>query len=360
MVSTILDKPITNILITGDSLSYNRYDFDANRGVEPRNYGIGMGSWSFTLRDRIYQADDQFVFGKDLVFDCPCAEGICNDCEVPNTAMFDNKIKTLYPQGAVGFTVPVKGDRVVLYLQKRPDRFCTFDIVVDGVVAMENVNTQGDPEEHAGYSLLVLPLSCRESLDSHHIEFINITGQAPAITVAGAGSVYKNIVLSGRGSTCADFFIERFEDRIARHAPELILLSLSANDRATVAPEVLRVNLVKLFSLIFRQLPQCKLLVLLPPNGHDPQDHSRNVTPYTSLAAAEVYNQTVEAVCRDLGKKHYDGYALPQNITDNITCFRISSLFDDNDVRSWRFDNIHLNRNGNKVLCEAVAGILGL
>ena len=32
----------------------------------------------------------------------------------------------------------------------------------------------------------------------------------------------------------------------------------------------------------------------------------------------------------------------------------MSSLFEDEDVASWRYDNVHLNPNGNRILYNAL------
>ena len=82
--------------------------------------------------------------------------------------------------------------------------------------------------------------------------------------------------------------------------------------------------------------------------------------PYTSLLTAEAYNRTMEAVCRNLGKDGYNGFGLNEDRQYDIESMRISDLFDDQDVSSWRFDNIHLNHHGNQVLLDALCKKLGL
>ncbi|MBE6612674.1 MAG: SGNH/GDSL hydrolase family protein [Ruminococcaceae bacterium] len=342
----LLQKSGTRLLITGDSLAYNRYSYDDGGDSRPNAYdcGVGMGSWAFALRDRIFTSDPQFIYGDDLTFDCESTAGIANDSDVPNTAMFGGRIRTLYPTDKAAFSAKIRSDMLVLYLQKRLDHPCLFDIAVDGVPVVRDVDTQGAKEDFAGYGLLILSLPCAADRDVHTISFTNIRGQSPAITVAGIGSRRTDVVLNGKGSQQVSFFIENFEDRIGRHKPDIILLSLSANDRVFIAPDVLRRNLTELFTLISNQLPDCKVLFLLPPSSHKPDEPELDMHPYTSLLTAEAYNRTVEYVCRSF---HAD-------------TLRISSLFDDNRTSDWRYDNIHLNRAGNEVLLEAAAHRLGL
>jgi len=332
------------VLITGDSIAYNRYTYDDGPRMNAFDCGVGMGSWSFTLRDRIFTSDPQFIYGDDLTFSCESAAGIANDSDVPNTAMFGGRIRTLYPTGDVTFTAAVRSETLVLYLQKRKDRPCVMDITMDGVIAASDVDTQGAAEDFAGYGLLLISLPCAADKDVHTIGFTNIRGESPAITVAGIGSRRIDVVLNGKGSQQVSFFIENFEDRIGRHKPDIVLLSLSANDRVFIAPDQLRHNLTELFNMLFKQLPDCKVLFLLPPSSHKPDEPELDMHPYTSLLTAEAYNRTVEYVCR----------------ANNVDTLRISSLFDDNRTSDWRHDNIHLNRTGNEVLLEAVVHRLGL
>ena len=357
----ILDKKSANILITGDSLSYNRYGYDDKHRENAYNCGVGMSSWSFSLRDLIYKSDPQFLFGEDISFNCKTIVGIDNNPEVPNTAMFGGKIKTLFPEENVLFTVPIKNDEIVLYLQKRIDHPCRFDVFVDNKLAAKDVNTHGNTEDFAGYGLMLLRLPCDSDIGYHTVEFKNICGDSPKITVAAIGGEYKNIILNGKGGEPVNFFVDNFKERIARYNPDLIILSLGGNDRIMTSPENLRINLIKLFSMIFDKSPSCKVLYLLPPSSHYPSDPDRDVSPYSSIITAETYNRTIERVCRRLGKEDgYDGFGTNNYSVYDIDTMRISDLFDNDAVLQWRYDNIHLNPYGNEVLLKAVADRLGI
>ncbi len=352
----IINKKDCNILITGDSLAFNRYGYDPiHRGSwNVYEYGVGMQSWSFMLRDKLYFDDKNFIFGSKLDFNCESVLGIDNVSEIPNTAIFNGEIKTLLPKEDAEFVVPFDSEEIILYLQNRIDNPCIFDICVDGNVVLKDVDTTGDIEYFAGYALNILRLPCKNKNLAHTVKFTNIRGKNPKITVAGVGSVYRNIVLNGRGSQCTSFFIENFEERILQHNPDLIILSLIGNDRVRIAPEVVRQQLIELFGLIFKNLPQCKVLFLLPTSSHNPDDPEQDIIPYTSPLTAEVYNRTVERVCANLGKEGYNYDSLNSDTEYDIEVLRISSLFDNDNVSQWRFDTIHLNHYGNKVLFDTI------
>ncbi|MBQ2705005.1 MAG: SGNH/GDSL hydrolase family protein [Clostridia bacterium] len=353
--SEFLNKDGAKILITGDSLSFNHYGYDPpiRNNNNAFDYGVGMQSWSFALRDRLYFEDENFIFGNKLNFNCKATQGIDNDCKIPYTAAFGGKVMTLYPEKEVAFEVPFCSEQIVLYLQNRIDNPCVFDVVVDDKVVLTDVDTMGDESFFAGYGLSVLPLPC-DKKSNHTVKFLNIRGKNPKITVAAVGSVYREITLNGRGGEKIRFFIENFEERIGKFNPDLIIISLTANDRIKIAPEAVRVNLLEMFSMIFGRFPKVKILFLTPPNTHDPMDEGKDMGGFSSLITAETYNRAVERVCAKLGDEGYNDFGLKSGAKHNIEVMRMSALFDDNDVTSWRIDNVHLNPNGNQILYNAL------
>ena len=206
----IFEKKGANILITGDRIAYNRYSYDDTPRANAYNCGIGMESWSFSLRDRILSSSPQFIYGDELNFDCPTVLGIANHSEVPHTAMFQGRIQTIYPQKDVSFEVPIQNDEIILYLQRRMDSPCTFDILVDGNLTVKDINTGGDMEDFAGYGLLPVILPCESSYRTYPVCSPNIWGTTPAITVAAAARRYTNIILHCKGREPVSSFLDYY------------------------------------------------------------------------------------------------------------------------------------------------------
>lgn len=350
----IFAKDDVTVLITGDSLAYNRYGYDPEFRTNARDCGAGMPSWAFSLRDRIYRSDPLFVYGEAIPVDCDFVYGLDYVSAVPHTAVFGGRIKTLYPKESAACTVPVKGSRIVLYLQHRLENSCVFDVFVDGKPVLMDVDISGSMAEFAGFGLMTVVLPCEESPVEHRVEFRNIRGADPKITLAGVGSRNLQVLLTGRGGECADYFVEHFDERIGLCKPDLLILSLGANDRGYRSVSGMQKALVQLYGKLFAHAPQCSVLHLLPPSSHCPEDPDSEVTPYTSLLTAEAYNRAMEAVSRQLGKEGFACGGLRPDGNYPIETMRISELFDDGDVSAWRFDNIHLNPHGNDILLEAL------
>lgn len=344
----LLQKENITVLITGDSLSYNRYGFDPKPRHNAYNCGVGLPSWPFALRNRIYALDPQFLPGEALSVDCRAVSGLDNDAEVPFTAVFDGRIKTLLPGHEASFTAPVRGGQLVVYLQRRLENSCVFDVYVDGALAASDVDTAGSEDEFAGFGLMTLVLPCKEA-DSHTVTFRNIRGAAPKITLAAVGSRNINVVLTGRGSECTDYFVEHFEERIGQYRPDLLIITLGANDRANRTLQAMQEAQVQLYAKVFACAPDCQILHLLPPSSHNPADPDSDVTPYCSLTRGETYDRAMEQVANDLKARQYP-----------IETMRMQDVFAKLPVSRWRFDNIHLNPEGNRLVLEAVCGKLGI
>ena len=55
-----------NIVITGDSLSYNRYSYDEAWRTNAADCFVGMDSWSFKLRKSLISNTRGFVYGDEI------------------------------------------------------------------------------------------------------------------------------------------------------------------------------------------------------------------------------------------------------------------------------------------------------
>ena len=342
----ILGKQGVRILISGDSLSYNRYSYDPEARGEAGQCGAGMGSWSFALRDRLMTGDPAFLCGAEMEFDCDSVMGIDNSSDVPFTAMLGGRIRTLYPRGDVHFSLQGCGDRIVLYFQKRLDGGCVFDVSVDGKPVLEDVDTKGDASRFAGYELMTLSLPC-ERKETHEICLSVKSGEK--LTVVGAGSICREVILNGVGGKDTRFFLENFEARIGAYAPDLVLLVLGANDRIRTAPAVMRKDMVELLTRIFEINPESRVLMIAPPASNLVDSPNEDRMPYVGLDTCRVYDRAIALAVKDLQKQGFGA---------DILLAR--DVFEGMDVSLWRADDIHMTQVGNELLLKAVCERLGI
>lgn len=335
------------ILITGDSLSYNRYSYDPDPRGEACQCGAGMGSWSFALRDRLMTSDPAFVFGDEIKFDCDGVLGLDNRSDVPFTAMLGGKIRTLYPKKNVSFSVKESGECIVIYFQKRIDEGCVFDISIDGRVVAENVDTSGDLSRFAGYEPMSVCLPCDANVELHRICFSIRSGEK--LTVVGVGSMRHEVILNGVGGKDTQYFINNFEERIGQYKADIVLLSLGANDRIRVAPAVMRRDLTQLLSKIFEITPKSRVMIIAPPASNLIDSPNEDRMPYVSLETCRIYDRAASFAVSDMQKLGF-----------NADIMYARDVFDGVPVADWRADDIHMTRAGNDLLLKAVFECMGL
>lgn len=347
--SEIISKKGCRVLITGCSTSYNRFSYDETPRTEATECGVGMGSWSFRLRDTLIFGDS-FIFGSDIDFSSKSVLGIDNNSPIPNTALFNGKIKTLYPEGDVSFDFYFEGETAFLYLQTRLDSPCIFDIAADGKTVLKAVDTRGDEGFYAGYSMLRLPVLLDKEKTLHTLQFKNISGEKAKITVAGIGKKDIEVNLSGRGSQTANFFLTNFEERIGKYAPDLLIFNIGANDRVLTPPRDFGRDLKKLFTTFFERFPDSKILYVFPLSSLDPNNpnnDSLEVGNYSSIQTIELYDKMILDAVTFFGR-------------EKIDIFNTRSFFEGIEISEWRYDNIHLNKKGNDILYDAVLKHLNL
>ena len=131
-----------NIVITGDSLSYNRYSYDDEPRVNAYDCHIGMDSWSFRIRKEFISSAPGFLYGCEINLSeekvCGMGEGI-DDIN----GIFGDKVVTVTPKnGMIHFDVESDADEFVIYFQTRPDNYCRFNIYADGVLVKKLVENE--------------------------------------------------------------------------------------------------------------------------------------------------------------------------------------------------------------------------
>lgn len=343
--SSLLNKNGTKVLISGDSLSYNRYDFDPVPRTEAVLCYPGMPSWSTLVLEAIYQNDPFYKFGKDIaITGCKSVINTLPDCDEPMCRLIYSRTAAVENGESLGFRYSCPADTIVLYLQKRPDSHsCLFDIYVDGAPVVSHVNTLGNPERYQGWEQFPIILSVTGACE-HNIEFRNIQcGGTAFITLAGIGSRYVDVYNSGIGNRTVTYFIENFEERIGRYTPDIFIFSIGANDQIRLSCEQFENGLQKLTGMILATSPGCKIVYIVPGRGQHFDEH--------------VEYDPADVACK-CGKERFDYYIKYYEIlykhAEKIgaDCIDVFRLFENTPIPVWRYDNIHLTKYGNTVLAK--------
>lgn len=290
------------VVITGDSLSYNRYDYEPLPQANAYDCPPDMGSWSFQLRDWLITRDRRFVYGADI---------IGGGTEAPNRVFGD---KSYTGNSTVDFTVNAN----TLYCQKHPDGGI-YELYADNKPVAE-LDFKGNPTYFRGMELFRadIPRALKYTLKGNGL-----------FTLNGAGSRGVDVFLTGQGSRTAEFFNINFYERIGRFSPDVLVMIIGANDAVYSSAESFAVNIESVLRKIAAVNPGCKIYLLTSTKN---ADASQLIKINTELKkAAEKYN----CVFVDLFE-----------------------LFEGVPCEQWRYDNIHLNKYGNNILFKKIKEIM--
>ncbi|MBP1988423.1 SGNH/GDSL hydrolase family protein [Paenibacillus eucommiae] len=356
-IPLLLKRGGARVVITGDSLSYNRYDFEEEPRIDAYDCLPGIRSWSFMVRDEIHRSDEWFRHGGEVPYTHVQAETVFAISALPEfTFPFDNRTLTARvfekeEELVLSYLHHNDTDSAVLFLGSVPgDTAAKFDIYVDGVYS-QTVDNNGEGQLFQGYNPLYIEIQA-SSGKQHEICFKNWEQSAAhphasgerTLHLLGIGSKLSPVYLTGQGGKTAEWLLGNLEARVTAYNPDLVLLILGANDRVYRTLEQFDQELRAVVGGIYASNPQTHVLLLAPPSSVNEQDPLLDDGNYIPDAKAIKYNDMMETIAGQLGCSYLD----------------TSKVFAEIPIVQWRFDNVHLTKYGNKVLAAKVLEILGL
>ena len=336
-----------NLVITGDSLSYNRYDYMPDAIKNGWECPCGMQSWSFRLCQLFLSTAKGFKFANELNFNCETVSGLGEGFD-PMDSVFGDKVITASPaNGKIEFTAQSDNGTVVLYFQKRPNNYCRFKITVDGVCLDDKTDTYGNNAFYRGWNVFSVELACDKTQTQHQIILSDFeyADDKPKVTIVGVACEPRRAVVTGQGCRTAKFIDYHFEERVAAFSPDTLVLIFGGNDILYYSPEEYEENLEIFFGTMKNRFPKCKLItVTIPPSRL-----------YTGLTNGKYYTTQEEW---DENADKYNKVMIALSQKHGATTIVTEELFDGIPVEKWRFDDVHMTRFGNDMLFEKVKEIL--
>lgn len=344
-------------VITGDSISYNRYDFMEN-GV-PNGYECysGMQSWSFLLRDTIHRNDVYFKHGDELDELYVINGSYATSLETYTNAMpFTNKylkFSTKNNNAKLSFKVRHTNsvtNKIVVYFAYNPkNTACSFDIYIGNDKAC-SVNTKNITTDYQGRGILTADVTCfpyniREISLRNFIQ--TATSPEPTglmeVEILGVGTKYSPVYMTGQGSTTSQWLLDNIQDRILKYNPNFVGIVTGTNDVFLgVSPDIYKSNLDKICSQIKAKDYKTEILLIGCGSYRSVDGQDWDNSNYKQDSTVMPY---VKA-CKEIASK-YD-------------CYYISmmELFKNTPVADYRADNCHLNKYGNTMLLRSVVNMI--
>lgn len=336
-----------SLVITGDSLSYNRYGYLPEARVNAWDCPIGMQSWSFRLCQTFLTTAKGFKYADELSFNCDTFAGIGEGFD-PMDSVFGERVITATPKDdKICFMANSDSESVVLYLQKRPRNYCRFSITVDGIRHSEKINTYGDGTFFRGWSVLPIELTCDKSKNLHEVVLSDFeyADDKPMVTIAGVSAEPNSAVVTGQGCRTAKFINYHFEQRIAAFSPDVLVLIFGGNDVLYYSPEQYNENLEIFFKTMKTRFPDCKLITItIPPSAL-----------YSGFANGVKHETQQEW---DQNQAKYNKAMIELSKKYGAKTIVTEELFNGLPVKQWRIDDVHMTPFGNDMLYQRMKEIL--
>ena len=313
------------LLVIGDSLSYNANDYDPTFRVNSYDCFPDMGSWSFCLRDELIKSSRGFIFGAELA---------ASQTSFSHTVFGDRALCGL---NGVQLSYQYMTDTLTLYLQKHPEGG-SYRVEIDDGFASSFVNFKGEEKDYHARAIFAVTLPANSTLASHTV---SLEGEGP-FTLLGISCEHRETNISGRGSQTVHFFLENYEERIKKFEFDTLISVLGANDVKHTTLHKFESDYAQLIEKTLSQSKDTRIILVLPPDMSDPDDLDSDRRAYCC--------QKTSAPYLDILRKLADKYRL--QILDTW------ELFENIPIPQWRYDDVHFNRFGNRLLFEKMLEII--
>ncbi|MBN2852648.1 MAG: SGNH/GDSL hydrolase family protein [Clostridia bacterium] len=301
----------SNVVITGDSLAYNRYDFM----MEPRTNAwecySGMASWSFLLRNYLIRHQSDFIPARKTIF----------SSEIPYKYFTESTFSCLVPFMEEGICIELKPFEQVTVDQSNTGMYLLTDPEHGGRIAIDDVEIDitGNREIYGGHEIKLV------SIKNGNIKCLE---KKVRLNIIGFSKTGNQVFLTGSGSKTTRWLADNLNERVMNYSPDLLIMIIGANDRANSSVKEAYESMKTILDTV-----KCEVLIL--------------TTPHSSTTDPDTLNEYIpdKVKTKPLIDNLYrlsDEYAVPM-----IDLFR---FFSGTESKIWRYDNVHFSVKGNEML----------
>ena len=316
--SYLLEKDCS-VVITGDSLAYNRYDFVDEPRMNAWECPLGMRSWSFLLRDHLIRNARGFIPAASLDISG-------NFKRVPYNEDLPFQGEGIAIKANETTDILIKGCPEFIYFITNPSKAALFHSN-----AVE-INLKGKSDYFEGNSI--------EIIHSKDGLLENVRNESE-MTIIGAAETRVEVNLTGSGSKTAEWMLDNYEDRIGRFKPDICLMIIGANNRRMKDPKSFKAALKSIIERL--KGAGCEMVILSPPHSSttDPPEDPENIFLPDPMITKPILDAIQEMV---------DEFSL--------TYMNLFEFFNGFPGKIWRFDNTHFTKEGNLMLFNSLKGAL--
>ena len=308
---------MNSILIVGDSLSYNSYDYDVKPFGASCECFADIHSWSYAVRNETIMSTKGFTYGADMK---------------KSHVSLENRVfgeLSFCGTESENFIYRHVCSTITLYLQKHPFGG-EYKVTVDDGYSVCDVGFKGESDKNHGCELFCITLPADETQGFHKVEFSG----SGIYTVLGMSKEEKMVTISGKGSQKVSFFLGNYDEYIGCYEFDTIAIIVGANDIRQTQHREFEEAYNALIERIYFQNPRAQIIMMLPTNMENTENPELDEGSYTSKDTAGAYCDIIKRTAQN----------------HNCVLFDTWQIFDEIPTYVWRYDNVHMTRLGNDIL----------
>ncbi len=300
-----------SVVITGDSLAYNRYDFMNIPKNDAYLCYPGMKSWSFLLRDYLITNQLGFISGRELL----------SKFQTNVTFFCESSFMTTVPFMMDGACITLKQDESISLNTGSGYLFLLTDPINGGEVTIDQqvIETTGNKNMFLGYDIICIPVTNG---------VITCKVDKMRLNIIGFSTVGTMTFLTGSGSKTTKWLADNLKERVLKYKPDLLIVIIGANDRNNSTPKESHDSLQYII-----KKSNCDIILLTSPHSTTSDPDNGNIYLPNPLKTKPIIDCQYN-LCKE----------------NDLTLVDLFKLFSGIDSKDWRYDNVHLSRKGNKQL----------
>lgn len=351
------------LVITGDSLSFNQYDYGGVSGVDGQKQPGVVTNWANLVRDTMLLNQPGFIPASDLFLRSSAGGTTVAESDVKRVG--NNSGGATYSQGArsVNKLSATMADAEVLIFDFVP-RYYGVGGKAQGLVMYYHDEKNGvggsyniEAFTDAGLSIGTATIDTTGSNNGQHLRSVEITAdvggsnfhkalRVEITKVSGDGDL--NIVgvspqnfefeNTGVGSTTSQWLVDNRQSILIDESPDIAIVVIGANDKGSdFSPATTYANVKQTVEDLRSAKQDVQIVLIGPP-------------PRNNALAGDDYQDPTGAA------DHHMYRVALQRVASNLNCGYLDtvSVFFNEDPDYYHFDNIHYSRDGNQVLFEAL------
>jgi len=326
-----------NVVITGDSLSFNGYGYDPAWGVTGTGYAtdqwFGLSSWSHLVRDFIVSSNSSFKSMFDLNW-YSSGGVVGRGITVADERYFgmNGRVITFnFPNSTSKVIIEANSGLSIGLLVSTALEAFAYKFSVDGV---EYDNVTDYPDNYLGGGYKVIPCGAEPVITNvRRFTTLAVGGEfsiygITSSTAGGANAKYP--MITGKGGYTSTQVLAEYSTLVAPYLPDVVFYMIGANDIDSGVPvATFKSNIEQFVDLVRADSPNAKVILLTTTPIARPPWVDGQERPYI---------KAMQEICDDK-------YCYLVNVFDE---------FRNIDPFYWRFDNTHFNKRGNDMMFNLV------